>query len=70
MRRCKKLKGGVRYVVFPRAKGRLGDGIDRVFFEVDGELYLSVYHTALAASEPDFYSYLDQKYLQGKEHTH
>jgi hypothetical protein len=61
------LKADKRYLIFPRAKGV--KGADKVFVKVDGELYFAEYDAVLAKSDPDFWTYIDLKLLQGKEVT-
>ncbi len=61
------LKADKRYLIFPRAKGV--KGADKVFVRLDGELYFAEYDAVLAKSDPDFWTYIDLKLLQGKEVT-
>lgn len=56
-----------RYLIFPRAKGLIGE--DKVFVKLDGELFFAEYNAVLAKSDPDFWTYIDLKLLQGKQVT-
>ena len=64
-RKTRKFRADKQYIVFPRARGH--EGTDKVFVEVDGEMYMSVYDAPLAAKEPDFYTFLNLRCIQGKE---
>ncbi len=54
-----------RYLVFPMANGYKGE--HKIFIEVDGEMFFSVYDALFAESEPDFWTPIDLSLLQGKE---
>jgi len=60
-------KADKRYVVFPRANGLKGN--DQVFVKLDGELFFAEYDAVLAASDPDFWTYIDLKLHQGQQVT-
>ena len=72
-RRAKRFTADARYLVFPRARDhagdRAGDGRDRLRVETDAGTWFSAHGAALAATDPDFYSYLDLRLLQGRELT-
>ena len=64
-----------RYLIFPRPSGwgltgaRGIKGSDKVFVKLDGELFFAEYDAVLAKSDPDFWTYIDLKLLQGKQVT-
>ena len=72
-RRAKRFTADARYLVFPRTRDhpgdRGGDGRDRLHVATDAGTCFSVRGAALAARDPDFYSYLDLSLLQGRELT-
>ncbi len=72
-RRSRRFTADARYLVFPRARDPAGDrtgaGGDRLRVETDAGTWFSVHGAALAATDPDFYSYLDVSLLQGRELT-
>ena len=72
-RRSKRFTADARYLVFPRARDhpgdRGGDDRDRLHVATDAGTWFSVHGAALAATDPDFYSYLDLSLLQGRELT-
>jgi len=57
-------KADKRYLLFPCPRG-LG-GQNKVFINVDGKPYMSVYDALIAASNPDHWRCIDLKLLQGK----
>ena len=68
-RGSKRFSASARYLVFPRTRDRVGDGRDSVCIESEAGIYFSAHEAALAAADPDFYSYLDLRPLQGKALT-
>ena len=71
--RSQRFTADARYLVFPRTRDhpgeRVGDGRDRLHVATDAGTWFSTHGAALAATDPDFYSYLDLSLLQGKELT-
>jgi len=57
-------KADKRYLVFPCSRGLRGQ--NKVFINVDGKPYMSVYDALIAASNPDHWRCIDLKLLQGK----
>ena len=54
-----------RYLVFPMAKGFKGE--HKIYIEVDGEMFFSVYDALFAKSDPDFWTPIDLSLIQGKQ---
>ena len=57
-------KADKRYLVFPCSRGLRGR--NKVFINVDGKPYMSVYDALIASSNPDHWRFIDLKLLQGK----
>ena len=71
--RSRRFTADARYLVFPRARDHAGDragaGRDHLRVATAAGTWFSVHGAALAANDPDFYSYLDLSLLQGRELT-
>jgi len=59
------LKANKRYLIFPCSRGIFGKS--RLFINVDGNPYMSVYNALITASNPDHWRFIDLKLMQGKE---